>query len=219
MWWIITLAKMLRFPSSIRKCAFCEFLSAICIRFEPFFLRQAILWLLFLRILGINTIWGFDVNQFERVLKQLLLDFFVHWTVSVEAWSVIDLYHPRFEPSIKHNIEAKNFEARRLLWMMREAWSVIMLKRVLCWKQRFNDNIVNLSPDFFNVVAIISKNRWVLKLWSLTSPEPLIYRRKSSFVTFAVIDNKIFRLLVDRVISQVHHAVKNSFLILTVTNW
>ena len=90
---LMTLAKMLRFPAGICERTFGEFLSAVELRLVPFFFCQSVLGLFLLCVLCKDAVGSLHVEQFEGVFQQLLLDFFVHRAVCMEAWSVVHLYH------------------------------------------------------------------------------------------------------------------------------
>lgn len=82
----------------------------------------------------------------ECIFQKLSLNLFIRLCIRVEARRVINLYHPRFQVCIQHDIEAQQLKAAIGLFLLARPVDVLQLG--LDSQHGLNDNTFDFLPDF-----------------------------------------------------------------------
>ena len=137
-----------------------------------------------------------NTEQSDGVPNELALDFFIQRTISREAGAMVDLKKVGLAFIVQHDIEAEDFEAHRVFEVVDLAGAHCLGYLRLASDQRLDDDVLNALHQ-------------LLRVLSLALLEILKGELQAALVTHRVnnggpIRLKLVRVLVNRVIGQVH---------------
>jgi len=95
-----------------------------------------------------------DAQEPDCVPDQLTLNFFIEWAIRRETWTVVYFKQVGLTLVVKHDVEAKDFEAHRVLKVVKLTGAHRVLNLWLPSNNRLHNDVLDALHELLRILSL-----------------------------------------------------------------